>query len=540
MIAASITALSIALMAQTGLDILKIYLQTSYFFYPLALLLAPAVLAALAVTMAGAGLHELMHNRFFSPPTPVRAMVLLLSAACFTAALTGLREFHLRRHGKEPSAKERFWARVGPAARFGPFTAHRAASGSMVIWYFDPFRATAPAGLRYGREPKPDSMSAAKEVPGSDGRRHEFHLSGLVPATRYYYTVPAWGDKVYSFISPPEAGSLGPVRFICLGDTGNTREEGFAPSYYGPVMRAAEQYYREQGQGPAFMIHAGDIVRTGTDLDSWLRHFTSFDSSSLPVMMTAGNHELLEDYGSNYRYFFGQPLYYSFDYGAVHFLSLNAFDGPGAGFDGPVLCSGAEQYDFAKRDLAATRGARWIVVIMHIPMLSTGDYGNNEILLRQYRELFKANRVDLVIAGHDHNFDSFLVDPGSPWGGTIYLVAGTGGSAVDSYIMDSKKRAWKTWYHDRSSEHGLYQHDELTKRYHVYGELSWGFTDVMVKDDTLTVSYCRWLDLPGFLEKTGQERKEWDMIYLDERTLSENGLTRAVTVKSIAKKRKFD
>lgn len=543
LIAAATTALFIILTVMTGSDIIRLYFQTSYFFYPLALLTVPAVLVMLAVTLAAAGIHELRHDRFFSPPLPILSLVMLLAAVCFTAAGTGMREYHLRRHGAEPSARERFWARVGPVVQLVPSSGN-GSSGIISIWYFDPIPAASSTRIIFGREPMRERMSAAEEIPGSDGRRHEFHLTGLSPTARYYYSIPAWGKRIYEFSPPPAPDSRGPVRFICLGDTGNTRAGGYSQSYFGSVMRAADRHYREQGATPAFLVHAGDIVRTGADLDGWLRHFTSFDSSSLPLIMTVGNHEFMEDYGGNYRYFFGGPLYYSFDYGPVHFISLNAFDGPGIGFDGPMLSSpllstGAGQYDFVKRDLAASDGKKWIVVILHIPILSTGDFGSSEILLTQYRDLFKKYRVDLVIAGHDHNFDSFMVDPKTDWGGTVYIVAGTGGSAVDSYIMDRAKRKWNTWYHDRASEHGLYQRDEMTERYHVYGELSWGFTDVMIQDDTLTVTYCRWLDLPAFLDMTGQNRYAWEMIYLDERTWAENNLSDSVAVKTITKKRLF-
>jgi hypothetical protein len=81
--------------------------------------------------------------------------------------------------------------------------------------------------------------------------------------------------------------------------------------------------------------------------------------------------------------------------------------------------------------------------------------------------------------------------------------------------MDRPERRWLDWRHDRRSTAGLYQHDRYTECYHLYGELSWGFTDVELQGDTMTVTYRRWLSFPRFLEITGQNRKTWDLVKFD-------------------------
>ena len=153
-------------------------------------------------------------------------------------------------------------------------------------------------------------------------------------------------------------------------------------------------------------------------------------------------------------------------------------------------------------------------MVIHNPVLSTGDYGSTELLVRQYLSLFRRYKVDLVISGHDHDFDSFLADGNGREGGTLFLVAGTGGSRIDAGILDRPERRWLEWRQDRRTT-GLFQHDRYTERYHLYGELSWGFTDVEITGTVMTVTYHRWLSLPRFLEITGQERKSWDMVNFD-------------------------
>jgi hypothetical protein len=381
-------------------------------------------------------------------------------------------------------------------------------------------------------------MQKTTDNEGLDGKRHEFHLTGLKARTQYYYQIPDWGEKIYSFRTPPAEDSPGPFRFICLGDTGDTIRGGYHFSYYRDIMRAAKKFYAERGSAPSFMIHSGDMVRTGSDLDAWHQHFTSNDSPSFPTMMAPGNHGFLEDRGGNYRYFFHLPDYYTFDYANAHFLVIHPFDGPGTSLDGPAVATGADQYRFIRKDLEGAHGKKWTIVVMHIPILSTGDYNSNEILMAQYMELFRKHRVDLVVSGHNHDFGCFHVDEDSPWGGTLYIIAGTGGSKLDSYIMTRKNRRWKAWFHDPKSVHGLYQKDLYTKRYYEYGELSWGFADVEISNDTMTVSFYRWLDFERFLKITGQNRNAWEMVPFDAQIMKNNNLWAVKLVKKFMKIKK--
>lgn len=519
----------------TGTEILRIYLLSPYWYCPALAIGPPALLIILnaALAMLGAFGYPVKDARRVRQTILVSALLTLVYCA---AATSYIRSSSLRARGRSASAPARFWTVAGPFVQFGPFTGRRAdASAGAVIWYFDPFLSDKPAELLYGTDPAPERMRYLKEEAG-DGRRHSFHLTGLSPATRYYYRIPGFGDATRSFRTAP-AGT-DPVRFFCAGDTGNTRRGGYGHSYYNDVLQAAAHWY-EKGQ-PDFTVHAGDMVRTGADLDGWHQFFSSGDFiRERPLLAAPGNHEFLEDGGGNFRYFFGRPDYFSVDYGCARLICIHPFDGPGKTLDGPLVCTGVDQYRWVTQELARDREGKWLIVVLHIPILSTGDYGSNDLLARQYFELFREHRVDLVIAGHDHNFDSFHVDRGSPWGGTIYIVAGTGGSHLDSYIMDRTKRRWLGWRHDRASAAGLYQHDDHTRRYHEYGELSWGFTDVEVRGDTMTVTYCRWLDFDRFLSVTGQEARSWDMVYLDEDDIKRSGLDRAVAVKTIMKSRKI-
>jgi len=445
--------------------------------------------------------------------------------------------------GKSPSASEKFSFPAGPYIQFGPFKDNRAesTSKSMIIWYFDKKNNIKPAYLIYGRQPDLKNSKKIIEQPCIDMKRHEFQLSGLSPLTQYYYSIPLISSKIYHFHTGPGKDRTAPFRFLALGDSGNTSNGGYSYSYYSNVLRSADIFYKRINDRPAFKMHLGDIVRKGIDLKAWEVYFESERNhcSNLPCMLTLGNHEFLGDYGGNFDYFLSHPKYYSFDYGNAHFLVIHPFDGIIASADGPVVSTGKEQYKFIKEDLAKNINKKWTIVSIHIPVLSTGDYNINEILLKQFLRLFRKYRVDLVISGHDHNFDSYWLNRESEWGGTLYIVCGTGGSRIDDYIMTRKLKKWNAWFHDRSSEFGLYQDDEITRENHIYGELSWGFLDIYITKDSLDVSYYRWLNFDRFLEITEQAPESWSMLPIDENKWKENNLSDAVLVKKLSKSRTF-
>ncbi len=522
-----------------GIDIIKIFFRTSYCYYPVLLFSIGGLLIVLNLCLALYGAVSLAKGIPYLRPVTAGILVLAIMVSILSMIALFLQFHHPPGDAAQASARTRFWTRIGPVVQFGPFVDRRAdASASMVIWYFDPFPKEDPPSLLFGREPMPEKMTILKEATG-DGRRHEFHLTGLSPSTSYYYQIPARGDAVHSFRTGPARGSAEPFRFMAVADTGNTRRGGYAVSYYGEVLMAAGAWYSSIHAIPAFRIHGGDMVRFGSDLDGWHSHFSSDEMAvSVPGAVTPGNHELLRDGGANFRYFYGQPDYYIVDHGNARIFFIHPFDGPGKTLDGPVLTTGREQYRWLRHELAKRPGSRWTIIVIHIPLLSTGDYGVNELLMAQYFELFRKHKVDLVISGHDHNFDSFYLDENADWGGTIYLVTGTGGSSLDSYIMDRPARRWLGWRHDRNLPGGLYQHDRYTVSSHRYGELSWGFSDISILDDTMTVTYCRWLDFDRYLAITGQERHAWDMVHLDGPVLQKNGLVMAVPVITMVKRKK--
>ena len=283
-----------------GTEALSLYLHSSYRAYPIILLGLPCATGLLCLAMAALSARAAFRGGDARPHPPVQVTAALLLCACVAVAGMFLRQ-QARRYAGPPSAPKKLQEPIGPFAHFGPFAGRRAdGSTSMVVWYFDPAKAAAPAEIEYGPDYPAAPATRMREVPGGDGRRHEFRLTGLAPGTRYRYRLPRPDAAWRAFSTAPGRGM--PLRFLCLADTGPPLA-GSAVTYYGEVTRAAADWYRAIGVMPVFMVHGGDAVRTGADLDGWRAAFgANALAGLLPVVAAPGNHELLEDGGANFRY----------------------------------------------------------------------------------------------------------------------------------------------------------------------------------------------------------------------------------------------
>jgi hypothetical protein len=113
--------------------------------------------------------------------------------------------------------------------------------------------------------------------------------------------------------------------------------------------------------------------------------------------------------------------------------------------------SGGRQLAFLERELRAARSSSeidWVVVAMHQVMISSADASGSDLGLRQnYGPLFDKYGVDLVVCGHEHNYERSLAVRGVVAGsetltpnpvshatdvidtsmGTVHMVLGGGG-----------------------------------------------------------------------------------------------------------------
>lgn len=343
----------------------------------------------------------------------------------------------------------------------------------------------ASSQIRYDFTPWADSsqyrFAVSDEAPTTD---HALTLNGLFPNTTYYYCVESGGVILTSGESFHTARTTSNprLRFAVISDNHGGRES------------TAELAERLQEAQPALLIVAGDLVAVHGgpgELDKFFNYFGEV-IKNVPVFPCLGNHDWYEDNGEWYlREFYlphnnpeGSELYYSFDYGNAHFISLCVVE-----LEMLDWKEGSPQYNWLVNDFENTNQL-WKFVYFHFPPYTSGKKYHDRFL--DMREalcpLFEKYRVDMVFNGHEHlyertvpmkdyypdsrgvtyivcgSFSGILRESGpSPWtacvgeddqvtativdidGATLNLRAvGTDGSLVDSMTIDRSQELLAT------------------------------------------------------------------------------------------------
>jgi hypothetical protein len=154
------------------------------------------------------------------------------------------------------------------------------------------------------------------------------------------------------------------------------------------------------------------------------------------TMPSPGNHEYEMAGASGYFDYFGTAAgdpdegYYSYDLGSWHIVALNSNCGVEEIRCGP----GSPQGRWLKEDLAANAEEACTLAYFHHPLFASGSYRPGIERVERLWEILYAAGVDVVLNGHDHNYQRFAPqDPegrADPEDGIRQFVVGTGGRST--------------------------------------------------------------------------------------------------------------
>ncbi|MBV9447005.1 MAG: metallophosphoesterase family protein [Streptosporangiaceae bacterium] len=390
---------------------------------------------------------------------------------------------------------------------------------SVVVSWASPDRALRPR-VRIGKRVIPaEQRQYTDGLNGETVWTYHARVGGLRPGATYAYAVTADndGDAADPFTATFQTAQAGrhPFRFTSFGDLATPNTKWVLS--YGQSAYAVEAVESFQ---PLFHLLNGDLcyanLNPGFQPEVW-RDFGNNNQSSAtnrPWMPCPGNHEVEFDNGpqgyTSYLTRYTLPdnqvpgfagRWYSFRVGSALFVSLNADDviyqDAGAFVGGPAQLvpaastgnppiqpgtslyiagySGGAQTRWLERTLAAARrdpSIDWIIVQTHQCALSSSATGNGSDLgiRAAWLPLFDRYEVDLVLNGHDHDYErsfpcrGFDADVGQEVAtgaavntmrphpvtttdsgvfdtsqGTVHLILGCGGTSapLDSYGLDS-------------------------------------------------------------------------------------------------------
>lgn len=254
---------------------------------------------------------------------------------------------------------------------------------------------------------------------------HAIELTGLAPDTEYWYAVGSIGtifagnDPDHRFKTAPLPGVAKPTRVWIIGDSGTA-------DVHATDVRDAYQTYTAGTPTDVWLMLGDNAYPDGSDANYQAALFDIYPDLLRQTVLwpTFGNHDAISSNAMSLTgpYFdtFDLPLaaeaggvasgtevYYSFDYGNIHFVVLDSQTSDRA--------PGSAMLTWLEADLAAT-ARDWLVAYWHHPPYSKGSHDSDaETRLVEMREnvvpILEDYGVDLVFTGHSHAYErSFLID----------------------------------------------------------------------------------------------------------------------------------
>jgi hypothetical protein len=258
---------------------------------------------------------------------------------------------------------------------------------------------------------------------------HEVLIDGLNEHTKYYYTIGNHkklffeDDPTYYFITSPGSHYKEIVRIWAIGDFGTGDD---IPKR---VKKGYMKYSRDKHTDVWLML--GDIAYFYGSQSNFQRGV--FDGTykwmmrNTVIWPTPGNHDMRSadsQFGTGPYYDIftipkngeaggvpsGKEAYYSFNYGDIHFISMDSEDTP-RDKDG-------EMAKWLRKDLE-NDSHKWKIAYFHHPVYTKGSHDSDRDAdskgrLKEMRENFlpilEEHGVDLVLNGHSHIYErSYLL-----------------------------------------------------------------------------------------------------------------------------------
>jgi hypothetical protein len=387
---------------------------------------------------------------------------------------------------------------VKPYLQLGDAPRASAAERLDLLWHTEDREARWAVEVRLGREWKvqtPPSFRRLEVAPLSAHRIYRAGLRGLPPGGRVPYRVMRDGEVVFQ--AEAQVRKHGPHRMVVFGDAADGSPEQAA---LAKAMAAAQ---------PDAIFIAGDLVYGRGRAAEYRAHFFPvYNSEEVPLMRQVpflgvpGNHDVpfakWPDASAYFAYWslplngpelkagdpqaapvtvgvhdaivaaagpaFPRMGSYSFDYGRVHWTVLDS--NPYVDWDSPALKAWLEG------DLKAARKAAWRIVALHHPLFQSSRSHADDQWMRPLSPLLERFGVDLVLAGHVHNYQRtaplrfvptkvgqrgkpvegrFTVDEAfdgktvTRAQGIVHIVTGAGGAELyDPWQTDAPK-SWQSW-----------------------------------------------------------------------------------------------
>ncbi|KAJ1989277.1 hypothetical protein GGI25_004819 [Coemansia spiralis] len=248
----------------------------------------------------------------------------------------------------------------------------------------------------------------------------------------------------------------GSVQILVIADNQNE------PTTFRSVLSSSRKMYAKRQKYPNLILHVGDSIQSINKLSDWQTQlFAPMEDSggfqhTTPLIFVPGNHDHDKRRGLDNRNYYmdmyhgiystddlgSKPVangsyhqfYHSISLGSARIIVLDA------------ECPSKEQSEFLVSELqsSAFKNAHFRIVAIHIPPYiefwdpytweHKGEKHWGEHVRLEYDNLFRQHGVDLVISGHQHNYQRSTIprNRNSTAADTItYAIVGGAGGGLD-------------------------------------------------------------------------------------------------------------
>ncbi len=265
--------------------------------------------------------------------------------------------------------------------------------------------------LTYELEPKESVPAALGDAPIPTASRLE--AAGQV-------------DDAASAVRWPAASDGEVVRLAAAGDVGTGGTEEYDTAAAMDALEGSVEY-------SALLLLGDNVYEDGdpSKVDEVVfAPFAGVLDGGTKLLPVLGNHDQDSGFGDAQAAALGMPdRWYSTSIGDVLIVSLDSTrpDDP-------------DQLDWLTSELAGS-SARWTIVEMHHPPYSGGAHGSSLDVRDAFSPLFEEYGVQLVLSGHDHDFQrSQIIN------GVTYIVSGAAAKLRDAHRADFAEVAFSTYH----------------------------------------------------------------------------------------------
>ncbi len=298
-----------------------------------------------------------------------------------------------------------------------------------------------------------DTLISSSTVSRRRFLRQSFGFSALA-------TLGSWPNAALSLPSDPAAAEL-----FMVGDWGYDDDHAAQLGVAGGMRK----YIREHGLKPQALLMLGDNwygeLAGGVHSPRWQTQFEDMypvEVFDCPAYAIPGNHDYqrwpdskvaaeleyarVGMFAASRTRWTMPSLWYRFEFPVknplITFIALDSnmpfADGsPSKGRNFTLTPQQqAEQLAWLKTELARPRTTTFLVVMGHHPIYSDGMHGDHPVLIRDWDPLFRKHKIDLYLAGHDHDMQHLEFEDHP----TSFFLSGGGGADLYDLKDDASKR----------------------------------------------------------------------------------------------------